>query len=309
MKQNISKTNVRGTRTAGLIRVVKRDWVGWLMLAPCVLMFLIFSWQPIVQTIITSFYETKGMDAVKFVGFENYINVVTDSNFVQTVINTFEYALWSFLFGCIPPVVLAIFLNEVMFAKGYLRASVYMPNMIPAVAISLMWSIMLDPADGGLLNVILNAVGLPASQWLNNPDTVIELIVITMAWRGMGSTIIIYIANLQGVNNDLYEAATLDGAGIFRRIWSVTLPHMSGLVKVMVLLNFINSFKIYVEPYAMTGGGPSGRSTTLTMLIQDYSFIYFRADKAAATGVMLAIMLGIFSIIYFRANMSSEEDA
>ncbi|MBQ4110235.1 MAG: sugar ABC transporter permease [Clostridia bacterium] len=311
MKQEIAVNTNSKIKSSGIcskiIKTVKKDWAGWLMLAPCVLAFLIFSWQPIVTTIITSFYETTGFEVGKFVGLDNYISVVTDSHFITTVVNTFEYALWSFIFGCIPPIIIAVFLNEITFMKGYLRAAVYMPNMIPGVAIALMWTIMFDPSEGGLLNMLLGALGFETSMWLNDPDKVIELIVLTMAWRGIGSTVIIYIANLQGVNHDLYEAATLDGAGIFKRIRHVTLPHMSGLIKVMMLLNIINSFKIYDEPISMTGGGPSYASQTLTMLIQDYAFTYFRADKAAAVGVLLALLLGVFSIVYFKYNMSSEE--
>lgn len=302
------ETNLKRKRGFGaaIIKTVRRDWAGWLMLAPCVLVFLIFSWQPIISTIRTSFYETNGMNTVEFVGLENYISVVTDSNFLKTVINTCEYSLWCLVFGVIPPIIISIFLNEIMFMKGYLRAAIYLPNMIPAVAISLMWTIMFDPSEGGLLNMFIGALGLEPSAWLNNPDHTIKLIVLSMTWSGMGSKIIMYIADLQSVNRDLYEAATLDGAGIFSRIKNVTLPHMSGLIKVMLLLTIINSFKIYVEPLAMTGGGPNYASQTLTMLIQDYAFLYFRADKAAAVGVLLGMVLVIFSILYFKYNMGSE---
>ena len=292
---------------AGIVKTIKKDWLGWLLLAPCVIIFIVYSVQPKITTLWVSFCETQGIEAVKFIGLDNYINIITDSKFITTVINTFEYVFWVLIFGSVPPIFFAIFLNEVKLMKGYLRASFYMPSMIPGVATSMMWAIMLDPSDGGLFNVILNKIGLPSSQWLNNPDIVIPVIVATMAWSGLGSKVILYLADLQSVNNDLYEAATLDGAGIFRRVWNITVPHMSGLIAVQVLLAFINSFQIYNEPLAMTGGGPGNASLTMTMLIQRYAFEYFRADMAAATGMLTALALGIFSIFYFKLAFKDNE--
>lgn len=303
MKTGINKTAAARHKIAVRIR---KDIVAWLLILPSVILFTVFFWQPIVSSVRLSFYKTQGFEATNFVGLDNYIKVFSDSNFLQALINSVKYVFWSILLGLPLPIISAILLNEMRRTKGLFRMGVYFPCMVPGIATAFMWAIMMDSGSTGLFNIILQSLGLEPSQWLQNSSMTIPLIVMTMVWRSFGSNTILYLANLQSVNTELYEAAELDGAGIFRKIIHITLPHMKGLIKVLAVLQIINVFKVFQEPLAMTSGGPGNASVSLAMVSYQYAFNYFQIDRSVAMSVVICIMLTIFTTIYFK--ITAEED-
>ena len=303
METEINKTAAVRRKISGRIR---KDLVAWLLILPSVILFAVFFWQPIISSVRLSFFKTKGFEATAFVGLDNYIKVFSDSNFLQALINSLKYVFWSLLLGLPLPIISAILLNEMRRAKGLFRMGVYFPCMVPGIATAFMWAIMMDSSATGLFNIILENLGFEPSQWLQNASMTIPLIVMTMTWRSFGSTTILYLANLQSVNHELYEAAELDGAGIIRKIIHITLPHMKGLIKVLAVLQIINVFKVFQEPLAMTSGGPGNASVSLAMVSYQYAFNYFQIDRSVAMSVVICIMLAIFTSIYFK--VTAEED-
>ena len=221
--------------------------------------------------------------------------------------NTVEYALWSIVIGLFVPVVVAIMLNDLVHAKGFFRFAVYFPCMVPSIVTSIMWLIIFDPSEGGILNHILSLFGLPASGWLQNADLTIPLIVTTMTWGGFGSTTILYLADLQGVNTELYEAIEIDGGGIFKKLKYITLPYMSGMIKMMFIMQIIGVFQVFQQPLAMTGGGPNNASISLSLVAYNYAFSSMEVGKSVATSVVTGIMIFIFTVIYMRLKKSNED--
>lgn len=286
---------------------IKKDFMAWILIVPTLILFLILVWQPMFSGIVLSFFKTRGYDAVKFVGINNYIDVLTDSTFIKVLLNSVSYTLWSLAIGFAVPIVISILINEIVHWKSFFKFSVYFPSMVPGIATALLWLIMFDPGKGGLLNEIFMKFGLSQSNWLENPHMTIPLIVLTMTWRGFGATTIIYLASLQGVNTELYESATIDGAGVWERIINITLPQISGIIKLMLIMQIIGVFQVMGEPLAMTDGGPNNASNTLMLQSYFYAFRYFRADRSMAVSVITFIILMIFTLIYNKIDKNNED--
>lgn len=286
---------------------LKLNLSAWLLLVPSLFCFIIFSWQPLLSGLVLSFYKTKGYEAVKFIGFDNYIAVITNSEFKSAFFNTFTYTFWSILIGYLIPLLIAVLVNEMIHLKSFFRFSFYFPTMIPGMAAALLWYFMFNPGDGGILNSLLSLVGLPKSEWLQNSNLTILLIIITMTWRGFGATMLIYMASLQNVNQELYEAASMDGAGILKRARYITLPHVSGVMGLMLIMQIIGVFQTMQEPLVMTSGGPNNASMTLMLESYYQAFRYFNAGKSMAIGGITFVLLSIMTVIYMVYNAKTDQ--
>ena len=280
----------------------KRNISGWLIMLVPVLAFLIVVWRPIFVGISYSFFNMKGFEIQSFAGLKNYIDVLTDTNFLQTLKNTVGYVLWSLVIGLPLPFIAAVILNELIHAKGFFKFSTYLPVVVPSVAVSLIWKMMYMDGSGGLLNMALQALGFDAVKWLSNPDIVIPLIIISMTWQGFGGTLIVYLATLQSVNQELYEAARIDGAGFFRRISCVLMPHMWTLILLMGIRQIIGVFQVVEQPMVMTGGGPNGASMSLGLTNYYYAFKFGQFSKSMALGVIMFLLMIVLTVIYFKAD-------
>lgn len=301
-KRNLSNVG----RKDSIKTVIMRNLSGWLLLLPAVILFTMLVWRPMIISISYSFFELKGFTPVEFVGFKNFINVVTDSNFMKTLWNTMQYVLWSLIIGFPLPIICAIVLNELVHGQKILKMATYLPVIIPSIATSMIWRMVYMDGTGGLLNMIISFFGGEPAQWLSNKDLVIPLIIISMTWNGFGSTLITYFATLQGVNQELYEAARLDGAGVFGRFWHVLMPHMKGLTLLTFIRQIIGVFGILEQPMAMTGGGPNGASLSLGYTTYKYAFEYGQFGRSLALSVINFLILSIFTLMYFKAEKNSD---
>lgn len=281
-----------------LTNTVRKDWASWLLLIPSIFLFIFMVWQPLLSTIRLSFFETKGFDAVAFAGLDNYKDVLTNSEFLKTLRNTCLYVFWSLIIGYLLPVVVAVMLNEMIHMKSVFRFCCYFPAMISGMATSLMWKFIFDAGEGGILNMMLQAIGLEPSQWLQDQRLVIPLIIFTITWRGFGGTMLIYLASLQGISRELYEAATIDGAGFFTKVRYVQLPAIKNLMLLMLIRQIIGIFQIMQEPLAMTAGGPNNASMSLMLTSYRYGFNYFKIGHSMAIGTITFLILAVLTIIY-----------
>lgn len=289
-----------------LAAAIRKDAVGWLLIAPALIGFIVFNWQPFVSSGILAFFNTRGFEIQDFVGFENFRNVLSDSSLAKAMINSCKYTLWSLVIGLPIPIITAILLNELVHFKGFFRFSVYFPAIIPGIVTAIMWKILLEPGSDGFLNVVLSWFNLPTCQWLQNSKLTILIITIVSTWSGFGSSTILYLADLQSVDLSLYEAAAMDGAGFFKKLRYITLPHLSSLVKVTAIMQILGVFQSFEKPLAMTGGGPNEASTTVMMLTYNYMFSEGAIDKANALSVIVCLILIAGSIVYFKATKSRD---
>lgn len=282
--------------------IIKQNISGWMVMAPTLLLFAFFIWQPLMASIRLSLYSAKGMRTIEFVGLKNYIDVFHHPDFLPAVRNTFSYAGWSLIIGFFIPIIMAILINEMVHAKSLFRVGIYFPNVVPGLATVLMWGFIFKPGKIGVLNVLLGKVGIEPMVWLSNPKLTIPLIIITMTWKGAGATALIYLASLQGINPELYEAAIIDGASIWHRIRHVTIPSLRNLASTLLILQVISVFQILYEPLVLTNGGPNNASISIMQLVFKYAFEKFDYPKAAAVSVIISIFLIALTAIYNKFN-------
>lgn len=289
------------------VQRIKNDISAWLLLLPLILLMYLFVWRPTVMGGVWSFFKMKGYTPTEFIGLRNYIEVITDTEFLPTLLNTVKYVFWSLIIGYIPPVIVAIMINEVMHFKSGFRVIIYLPAVIPGIAANLMWYFMYFPDKSGLLNQILGIFGMQPYTWLNDPNFTILYIIIAMTWSGFAGTMILYYASLQAVSTELYEAATIDGAGMLRRMWNVTLPQISGTLLLTFVNQIIGVFQVLDQPMIMTQGGPNNASTSVGYQLYKYGFVNGRAGHAMALGVIIFLILLIATAFYFKLNKKVEE--
>ena len=286
-------------------RQLRRNLSAHGFLIGAVLCFALFSWYPMVREIIMSFQKTH-LGVTTWAGWANYIRIFHDPEFRTAWSNTLEFTGLALVFGYAVPFFTAILLNELRHAKGYLRVLVYLPVMLPPASALLLFAYFYDPSTG-LFNRILQLLHLPASQWVQSPGTTMPTIamisvVIAATWMNMGAATLIYLAALQNIPGELYEAAELDGAGLFRRIWHVTVPQTRLILSTLLLLQIVATMQMFIEAFILTGGpGVNNNTLSVVDLIYMYAFSMSGSsnyNSASALGVVLLLVLGAFSGAY-----------
>ena len=294
----------RGRRPRSLLPRARRNGAAWGFLIGAVLCFSFFSWYPIVREVIMSFQKPVYGGGYAFAGWSNYLRIFRDPTFWQAWRNTLEFTLLALVLGYAIPFVVAIVLNELRHARGYLRALVYLPVMLTPAAALLLFAYFYNP-QYGLFDDILHFLHLPTSQWVFQPgngfiSTAMVSVVIASTWMNMGSATLIYLAALQNIPGELYEAAELEGAGIFRRIRHVTIPQTRLILTLLLMLQVVATMQMFIESFVLTngGGGVGDNVQSVVMLIYQYAFAMSGAsnyNSASALGVVLMLVLAVFS--------------
>lgn len=302
-----TKTGAPLTNSRGRWNGFKNQALMWLLLLPTTFAIIMFKIYPIFSGFVLSFFHTRGFEATSFCGLDNYKAVITDTLFLRTIANSFTYVIWSLVIGFLPPLAIAIMLDEVVHFKQGFKFVSYLPALAPGLAVSMLWTSIYSAGSGGLLNMLLSHVGMPAQQWLGNPKIAIPLIVISMTWSGYGATMLLYLAALQSVNRDLYEAALIDGAGIWRRLFKITLPKIAPTTLLLVVRQIIGVFQIMDQPLVMTDGGPNNATMSINLASYKMAFTYMQVDRSLALGVVAFLILLVMTLMYFKLDRKLAE--
>ena len=273
-------------------------------LAPMIIVFAVFSWSPIIRSFVMSFQKTNLITS-SWVGLDNFENVLSDPLLGTAILNTLYFAGLALVFGFPVPLLLAVLMSEVKRGKGLYSALAYLPVVIPPVVAVLLWKFFYDASPNGVFNVLLGAIGIPPQPWLQSSMSAMPSLVLEATWAAAGGSIIIYLAALLSVPPELYDAAEVDGASVWRKIWHVTLPQLRGVLFIMLILQVIATAQVFLEPYLFTGGGPNNATVTILMLIYRYAFqnsLGGNYGEATALSVMLAIVLAALSFLYFKVT-------
>jgi len=274
---------------------------------PTLLVFGAFSWYPIFRTVVMSVQHTNLVEAPTWVGLDNFRAVINDPLFPVAVKNTLYFALLALIFGYPIPLAAAVLMSEVRRGRGLYSALAYLPVVIPPVVAVLLWKTFYDGGSVGVFNTILGWVHLGPYPWLQSQSWAMPSLVLEATWANAGATVIIYLAALTGVNSELYEAASVDGASLWRKVWHVTLPQLRGVLLVTLILQIIATAQVFLEPYLFTSGGPANSTLTVLLLIYDYAFgnsLGGDYGSATALSLLLAGFLALFSLVYLRATRS-----
>jgi len=313
---NLAPATARDARAAArprpqrapLGRRVRRNATAYLFLAGAVLCFAVFSWYPMIREVIMSFQYTNFAGNTRWVGLSNYRHVLADPDFWSAWRTTGLFTLFALGFGYAVPFFTAVVVNELRHVRSYFRLLVYLPVMMPPVAAAFLWRWFYTPDDTGLFNAVLHALHLPSVQWLQSSHLLAVLcLVLFSTWINMGGTVLIYLAALQGIAGELYEAAELDGAGILRRVWHITVPQTRLILSLTLLLQIIGTMQVFLEPYVITGA--SNDTTTVVYLIYQYAFNFNNYGSASALGVILLLVLVGFAggYLWLGRRLGEEE--
>ncbi|GAA2857691.1 sugar ABC transporter permease [Actinoplanes cyaneus] len=288
-------------------RKLRDNLTGYTFLAGAILCFAVFTWYPMVRGIIMSFQRTR-RGVTTWVGWDNYTRIFADPSFWPAWKNTVYFTVLALVIGYAVPFFVAILLNELRHAKGYLRILVYLPVMLPpASALFLFKFYAYDPSDAGLFNAVLKFLHLPTSQWMQSPSATMPAMVIASTWMNMGSAVLIYLASLQNIPGELYEAAELDGAGLWRRIWNVTIPQTKLILGLLAMMQIVATMQVFVEPLILANGaGTQDSATTVAYLIYQHGFFQNDLNGAAALGVVMLGALAVFSAFYLRLTTKND---
>jgi multiple sugar transport system permease protein len=251
--------------------------------------------------------HTNLVEPATWVGLDNFRTVLDDPLLPKAVRNTAEFAGLALIFGYPVPLIAAVLMSEVRRFRGIYSALAYLPVVIPPVVAVLLWKTFYDASPTGAFNTILGWVHLGPYPWLQSPDTAMPSLVLESTWANAGTTVIIYLAALTAVNRELYEAAAVDGASLWHKLWHITLPQLRGVLLLTMILQIIGTAQVFLEPYLFTSGGPTNSTLTVLLLIYDYAFgssLGGDYGTATALSLMLAGFLAVLSLIYLRVTRS-----
>ena len=277
-----------------------RGWLPVLMLAPAVLSIAIWSYYPLLRGLVMAFQDYHIAGSSPWVGLDNFIAVATDSNFWMTVLRTCKYAFLMLALGFLVPIFLALLLTEVPRGKILFRTLFFLPHMTSGIVVVLMWKLMYDPTENGLLNQFLALFHLHKKSWLQDPAWAMACCILPGVWAGAGIASLIYVAALSSLPEEYYEAAALDGAGLFARFRHVCLPQIMPLIVINFVGAFIGAFQAMSSIFLLTFGGPGDATMVLGMSIWKEAYNNLRFSTATTMAWFMGVGLIGFTYLQIR---------
>lgn len=269
----------------------------WLFISPWAVGFLVFLLGPMIASIYFSLTNWDSFTAPQFVGFDNYVKALTgDPVFWKALWNTFYYAIFSVPIGLFLGLWLANLLNKKVRGRKAFRALIYLPTLVPLVATSLVFKMVLAPS--GPLNKALGLLGIPGPQWLLDPVWAKPALILMSIWGAGGATVLLLSA-MNGIPREFYEAAEIDGAGPIRQFWSITFPQITPVIFFNLVMGLIGAFQVFSQVYILTSGGPDNASITMVPLLFQQAFTFYHFGYASAIAWLLfIIIIGVTAIAF-----------
>ncbi|GAK38732.1 sugar ABC transporter permease [Paenibacillus urinalis] len=283
-------------------RLHRDNMYGWLFASPWVIGLLVFFGAPLVSSLYFSLTTYSILQPGEFVGFQNYASLMKDSVFWTSINNTIYFVVFfvplSIFFG----VALAMLLNMKIRGMAVYRTIFFLPTLVPAVAMAVLWMWLLNPGFG-LVNGILDGMGIQGPAWLGS-ETWSKPSLILMSLWGIGQSIVIYLAGLNDISSDYYEAAEIDGAGWFSKVKSVTLPLLTPVIFYNLVMGVINAFQQFTLPYTLTNGQgtPADSMKFYVMYLYDNGFKFFKMGYASAMAWILFIIVMVLTAVIFGSS-------
>ncbi len=278
----------------------KRRVAPYIFISPFYILFLVFGIYPIFYSFVLSFYKGFGFDKKTFFGLGNYVHLFQDPRYYMAVANTTFYALGSLFILTPLALLVALAVNSALVKwKPIYRIGFFLPVITSSVVIAVIGARIFDQTYG-LLNALLSVFHIAAVPWLSDKNVVMRSFVLLGIWNWLGVNMLYWIAGLNAISKDFYEAASIDGANKWQSFLHVTLPLLRPMTLFMVLQAIIGSYNLFAEPFLLTGGGPSDGSLTITLYLYNQGFQNFNVGYASAIAYSMALLLFILSIINIR---------
>jgi multiple sugar transport system permease protein len=273
-----------------------------LFLAPTIIGLVFLSAGPILATLGISMTEWDLLTAPQWVGLDNFTTLASDQRFLVALRNTSFYTLISVPLGMLLALGLALALNQGLRGIALIRTSYFLPVVTSATAVGLVWAWIYAPS-GGILNQLIGIFGLPAQKWITDPFWAMPAIILMSTWQGLGTSVIIFLAGLQGVPQEYYDAASVDGAGRWSRFRNVTLPLLTPSIFFTGILALISAFQIFDQVFVLARPGkPTEATVTLVYFIYENGFKNFKMGYAAAASWIMFLIVAVLTWLYFRSQ-------
>lgn len=276
------------------------------MIFPAYFIFTIFILVPIAVVFYYSITNFNLYSTPDIVGFKNYINLFTDSDFLTSIKNTLFYTI----FTLFPQLALGLCVAVLLYRKSRLlpifRTAFYIPNVMSMVCISMVWLWIYDPTFG-VLNIILKAFGASTKQWLQDPKMAMFCIILMSIWKSCGYSMVIFLSGLTSIPDSLYEAASLDGGTALQKFWHITWPMLRPTTFFLLVTGVVNSFSVFEQVNIMTGGGPLKKTTTIVHQIYRRGFLEFKMGYASAMSVVLLLFSMLITFFIFKYGSGGQD--
>lgn len=298
-----SPSQIKG-KPRGLSQHRRREAIwGMICVAPAVLGFLLWQLGPILGSLFIAFTDWGIAGTPDWVGLGNFKQIFTeDQLFRKSLGVTLYFSLASVPLRMLLAFLLAVLLNQKIRALPIFRTIFYLPSIVPAIASSVLWIWLFNP-DFGLLNAVLRPLGFPKIQWIYGSDSVIPSFILMSLWD-IGPMMIIFLAGLQGVPRQLYEAVEIDGGNAWHRLKHITVPMITPTILFNLILSIIGAMQTFVQPYVMTDGGPNNNSLMYVLYLYKKAFEQSQMGYASALAWILFVIIAVMSFVVFRTSSS-----
>lgn len=271
--------------------------IGFIYIIPWIIGFLVFKVYPFGSSLVYSFTDFNLFKGIKEVGVMNYVDIFTDKKITTALITTVKYAFMTVPLKLIAALFIAYILNFKIKCLNLFRTAYYIPSILGgSVAIAVLWKALFR--DEGLINTMLGYIGIQGPSWLSDTSYAIWIICLLRIWQ-FGSAMVLFLAALKGVTVDLYEAATIDGAGKWKQFFTITIPLITPVIFYNLITQIVQAFQEFNGPYIITQGGPRNSTTLVAMLVYNYGFKLNEMGMASAIAWVMFIAVGILSVLAF----------
>lgn len=267
---------------------------------PAVILLLAFLVVPMIYTIYYSVFQYQVMrpNDITFIGIQNYVKLFADDEFWQALRNTFYFTVIVVPSQCVLALALALLVSKKFRGVAIFRTMYFSPQLTSMVVISVLWTVLYNSNPStGLINALLVNFGMDPINFLSNPKTAMNAIIFMSAWQGAGYQMMIFLAGLQGIPGDQYEAASVDGANSFQQFLYITLPNLRGTIKYVIMITMIQAMKLFTQPYVMTQGGPQNATKTMVYYIYTQGFQKGNFGYACSVAAIFFVIVVAMSLI------------
>lgn len=277
-----------------------RSLTPWLFLAPALIIFTWFKFYPMLSGFAMSFYDVQFYTDSKWVGLDNFYRAFNDLALRSAIGHTTVYVLVGTLSASVVAFFMALTLEGPARHLGIIRTAVFLPAITSVAIIAEIWRILFNSADYGLVNSLLGFFGIAPQGFLSDPNQALWVLILMSVWKSAPYDMVIFVAGLVGVNRELYDAASVDGASAWRKLWHVTLPGIIPSISVVLMLSFIRGFRVFAEVYATTGGGPAGSTSTIMTHVYKVGFEEMNYGYASAVSLLLLLFTVLLTLLHMK---------
>jgi multiple sugar transport system permease protein len=288
-------------RWRGVSKLRRREMLfGYAALIPYTIGFLVFVAGPLLYSLWLSFNNYQILRPPSWAGLDNYRSLLEDPLFWKSLQNTAIYSLVSVPLGVVIGYAIALLLNQKVFGLSFWRTVYYVPSIVPVLATSYLFSWMFN-SDVGLVNLWLKAIGIRGPNWFGDPSWALPTFIIISLW-GAGGGMVLYLAAMQGVSTTLYDAAKVDGASAWQRLWNVTIPMTSPTVLFMFMIGIIGSFQVFTQVFVISGGGPVNATLMYVLYLYMNGWQFFKMGYAAALAWVLFALILVLTLLTLKLS-------